>query len=55
MWLCGPRHHKKLQTMAEITVLGAVKAPSTLLRLAESYFYLYVARELIFCQNVALE
>ena len=26
----GPRHHKKLQTMAEITVLGAVKAPSTL-------------------------
>jgi len=30
MWLCGPRHHKKLENMAEITVLGTVKAPSTL-------------------------
>jgi len=26
----GPRNHKKLQTMAEITVLGAVRALSTL-------------------------
>ncbi len=27
---CGPRHHEKLQTMAEITVLGAVNSPYTL-------------------------
>ncbi len=56
MWLCGLRHHKKLQTMAEITVLGAVKAPYyPLLTPADTYFYLYAARELIFCQNVAPE
>jgi len=30
MWLCGPRHHKKLLKMAEIKVLGAIKAPYTL-------------------------
>ncbi len=30
MCLCGPWHLKKLQTMAEITVLGAVNLPSTL-------------------------
>ncbi len=58
MLLCSPRHHKKLKDMAEITGLGAVNSPSSfypLLRPAETYFYLYAARKLIFCQNVALK
>jgi len=30
MRLYDPRHHKKVENMAEITVLRAVKVPSTL-------------------------
>ena len=33
--------------MAEITVLGAFKTPSTLNWTAETYFYLYAASELV--------